>query len=269
MCSFGRNSQLAMTTSAMPRFDELQTAFAAHLRNPERNAVPTGLEERRVSIYRELLFNNISGLLASNFPVIRRLHDASEWHALVRCFYSEHAAHSPLFHEIGSEFVSFLGDHPEHYTAQRPFLHELAHYEWAELALDLNADDLAQISADREGDPIAQAPVPSPLAWVLGYHFPVHLIRPDFQPTAAPSEPTWLLVYRNRADRVLFQALQPLSARLLALIQENPGRTGMQQIEHLAQEIGHSQPQQLVAMASPLLHDWIQRDVLLGTRRQP
>ncbi len=249
----------------MTRFDTLQIAFAAHLRNPTVNAVPAGLEERRVAIYRDLLFNNISGLVAGNFPVIRRLCDAQEWTALMREFYSSHGAHTPLFHEIGSEFVRFLGNRPELYEAQRPFLHELAHYEWAELALDLDSDDLDAVVADRDGDLIAAAPVASPLAWVLGYRFPVHLIRPDFQPTDAPAEPTWLLVYRNRADKVQFQCLQPLAARLLALIQEHPGRTGLQQIEALSAEIGHPQPHELVTMAHPLLRDWLERDVLLGT----
>ena len=250
----------------MTRFDEIQLAFAAHLRNPAVNPVPAGLEERRVAIYRDLLFNNISGLIASNFPVIRRLHDAQEWPALVRRFYAQHGAHTPLFHEIGSEFVRFLGDHPELYAAQRPFLHELAHYEWAELALDLDNDDLQALVANRAGDPILEAPVASPLAWVLGYHYPVHLIRPDYQPTEAPAEPTWLLVYRNRADKVQFQSLQPLAARLLTLIQENPGRSGRQHLATLAAEINHPDPESLVADVLPLLRDWIERDVLLGTQ---
>ncbi len=250
----------------MPHFDELQIAFAGHLRDPTSNPAPVGLEDRRVNIYRELLFNNIAGLLAGNFPVIRKLHTDAEWLTLVRQFYRLHAAHTPLFHEIGSEFVRFLSEHPECYAAQRPFLHELAHYEWAELALDLDAEDLALIDTDANGDPIEQAPVASPLAWVLGYSFPVHLIKPDFQPLAAPADPTWLLVYRNRDDKVQFQSLQPLAARLLALIQESPGRTGREHLNALALEIAHPEPESLVPTVRTLLLDWMARDVLLGTR---
>jgi hypothetical protein len=245
----------------MPRFDELQIAFAGHLRNPDHAPAPRGLEERRVAIYRELLFNNLSSLLSANFPVIRRLLAGDDWPALVRSFYVEHASHTPLFYEIASEFVRFLGDHPEHYSERRPFLHELAHYEWAELALDLDEHEL--VAAGRDGDPIDGVPVASKLAWVLGYHYPVHLIKPDFQPTEPPAEPTWLLVYRNRADRVQFQSLQPLSARLLALIQEHPGRTGREHLQQLATEIAHPDVQQLVDMARPLLNDWLARDVLV------
>ncbi len=251
----------------MPSFEQLQQDFARHLRNPVEIAVPPGLEDRRVQIYRELLFNNVCGLLAGNFPVIRRLLDGSEWPQLVRRFYVEHAAHTPLFHELGSEFVRFLGEHPQHWATQRPFLHELAHYEWAELALDLADADIESAAAGTQrGDPIDAVPVVSPVAWVLGYRFPVHLIRSDFQPTEAPQQPTWLLIYRNRADRVQFQALEPLAARLLTVAQESEGKTGRELVMLLAAEVAHPRPETLIEPARTLFRGWMQRDVIVGTR---
>lgn len=251
----------------MRRFEQLQQAFAAHLRNPAEVPAPPGLEDRRVQVYRELLFNNVAGLLAGNFPVIRRLLDESQWTLLARRFYAEHAAHTPLFHELGSEFVRFLGEHPEHWAAQRPFLHELAHYEWAELALDLADADIGEAAQGTSaGDPMAGVPVPSPLAWVLGYRYPVHLIRPDFQPTVAPDQPSWLLIYRNRADRVQFQVLEPLAARLLLLTQESEDATGHELVLRLAAEIGHPNPEDLVEPARALYSGWMQRDVIVGVR---
>lgn len=251
----------------MPHFEQLQLALARHLRNPEQIAAPAGLEDRRVQIYRELVFNNVSGLLAGNFPVIRRLLDDREWQPLVRSFFVDHASHTPLFHELGSEFVRFLGEHPEHWSAQRPFLHELAHYEWVELALDLAEGDIAATAVGTQaGDPIDEVPVASPVAWVLGYRYPVHRIRADFQPTVPPEQPTWLLIYRNRADRVQFQALEPLAARLLTLAQESDGKSGRQLVMDLATEIGHPQPEALIEAARSLLRGWMQRDVIVGTR---
>lgn len=251
----------------MRRFEQLQQAFAAHLRNPAEVPAPPGLEDRRVQVYRELLFNNVAGLLAGNFPVIRRLLDDAQWTLLARRFYVEHAAHTPLFHELGSEFVRFLGEHPEHWAAQRPFLHELAHYEWAELALDLADADIEEVAQGAgAGDPIAGVPLPSPLAWVLGYRFPVHLIRPDFQPTVAPAQPSWLLIYRNRADRVQFQVLEPLAARLLSLTQEADGASGRELVMRLAAEIGHPRPEELIEPARALYAGWMQRDVIVGVR---
>ena len=86
----------------------LQREFARHLRDPQLFPPPDGLEERRLQIYRELFYNNIEGLLATNFPVIRRLLGDSRWHRLVRDFYREHTSHTPLFTEIGREFQRYL-----------------------------------------------------------------------------------------------------------------------------------------------------------------
>ena len=47
-----------------------QDALAAHLRDPAGAPAPVGLDERRLAVYRALLFNNIAGLLAANVPVL-------------------------------------------------------------------------------------------------------------------------------------------------------------------------------------------------------
>ena len=39
---------------------EQQLQFANHLRNPDRFPAPQGIEERRLLVYRDLFFNNIS-----------------------------------------------------------------------------------------------------------------------------------------------------------------------------------------------------------------
>ena len=136
-----------------------------------------------------------------------------------------------------------------------------------ELALDLDEGDIeATVIAARDGDPIDQVPVPAPCAWLLGYRYPVHLIRRDFQPGEPPAQPTWLLIYRNRADKVQFQALEPLAARLLALVQEESGRCGRELVAQLAQESGHPEPSVLIDPARALLRGWMDRDVIAGVR---
>ena len=46
-----------------PDFQKKQYAFAAHIRDPENNPAPTGIEDRRMGVYRELFFNNLLNLL--------------------------------------------------------------------------------------------------------------------------------------------------------------------------------------------------------------
>ena len=61
----------------------------------------------------------------------------------------------------------------------------------------------------------------SPLAWPLRYRFPVHRIGVDFQPVATPAAATWLIVYRDRGDRVGYLESNPATTRLLALLGED------------------------------------------------
>src|SRR5262245_31185449 len=86
----------------------LQSAFAAHLRDPEHAPAPADIEPRRMAIYTDLFFNNIESLVAANFPVIRTLYDDDAWRTLLRAFYREHRCHTPLFTEIAREFMRWL-----------------------------------------------------------------------------------------------------------------------------------------------------------------
>ncbi|HET9484615.1 MAG TPA: putative DNA-binding domain-containing protein [Xanthomonadales bacterium] len=244
-------------------FRTLQYAFAAHLRDPERNAPPAGLEDRRLQVYRELFYNNIEGLLEGNFPVIRRITPDARWHALVRAFFSGHASHTPLFTEIGREFLRFLDERDG--ADDPPFLAELAHYEWIELALAIDEASIDAIPHDPSGDVVARVPLLSPLARALVYAWPVHRIREDFQPAEAPPQPTCLVVVRNRHDDVAFMEVSPLTIHLLEALKDNPGRTGLQCVESLAAQVDASQRDALVAAGCGMLRQLRQRDVLLGT----
>ncbi len=244
-------------------FRALQYAFAAHLRDPEHNAPPAGLEDRRLAIYRELFYNNVQGLIAGNFPVIRRIVPDAAWHALVREFYAHHECHTPLFPEIGREFVKFL--EAREADATRPFLSELAHYEWVELALSIDEASIEEVLHDPDGDVVAGVPVISPLAWPLVYRWPVHRIREDLQPVEAPAQPTCLVVVRNRRDDVAFMEVSPLTIHLLETVKENPGRTGLDCVATLAERFDASQRAAAIEAGSTMLRQLRDRDVLLGT----
>src|SRR6185295_3414878 len=135
---------------------------AAHLRDPKRNRAPAGIEARRMKIYAELFYNNVEGFLANAFPVLRRITPDLRWHATVRDFFARHESHEPLFHRIAAEFLRYLGRERHRARGDFPFLRELAHYEWVELALAVSPIDLAAQRVDRDGDLMQGAPVVSP-----------------------------------------------------------------------------------------------------------
>jgi len=251
---------------ALAHFQQLQYAFAAHLRDPAHVPAPAGLEDRRVAIYRELFYNNIEGLLAGNFPVIRKLTDDTRWRALVRAFLAEYQSHTPLFTEIGREFHGFLEQRAEQGSDDPAFLAELAHYEWVELAVSLDEGDIDALAHDPDGDVVVGVPVLSPLAWPLAYRFPVHRIREDFQPADAPAEPTLLIVARNRRDEVAFMAVNALSLKLLEVLNEKPHATGVQALDRIVASMDATVRDAAMAAGADILRAFRARDVILGTR---
>ena len=243
-------------------FQRLQRQFAAHLRDPQIHAAPPGIEDRRLQIYRELFYNNVEDCLAGAFPVLRAITPDAAWHALVRDFYARHRSESPQFHQIAAEFLRYLEDERGEHPDDPPFLRELAHYEWVELALDVAEESLGE-PQDLGADALALAPRLSPLAWSLAYEWPVHLISAEFQPEQAPEQPTYVLVWRNRADQVRFMETNAVTARLLQLVEEQPRITGRELLLQLAAEMGHPQPQAVVEQGAEILRDLREREVLL------
>lgn len=244
----------------------LQTAFAAHIRDPENHAAPADVEDRRMDIYRQLFFNNINKFLASNFPVLRQLYDDPAWSQLARDFYTEHRCHTPLFPELPKEFLRYLQDQRKDRPGDPPFLLELAHYEWVELALSMDENELDDTVACPTGDLMQEVPVLSPLAWPLSYRYPVHKIRPGFEPETPPEQATHILVYRDRADKVRFMQLNNVSRLLLNLLQENHGLTGLELLTEIAHRIEHPNPAVVIENGERLLQDLLGKDVILGTR---
>jgi uncharacterized protein len=258
---------VSVAPEVLPRFKRLQYGFAAHLRDPIANAAPLGIEDRRLKIYRDLFFNNIANLLSTGFPVIKRILGKEGWLHLVRRFYAEHQSHTPLFPELGREFQRYLQARAERGEDDFPFLVELAHYEWVELALALDEHEIEDVEHDLQGDVLNGAPVVSPLMWLLQYRFPVHQVREDFLPLTVPEQPSFLVVSRNRNDDIVFTELTALSFKLLEVLKANPGVTGLDVIEALVAALGVADAG-VMGAARAMLERFRERDIILGTSVQ-
>jgi uncharacterized protein len=243
-------------------FQALQRSFADHLRDPTGHPPPPGVEERRLTIYRELFFNSIEGLLAGNFPVLKRLLAPDDaWRALVRSFYAGHRSQTPYFTRIAREFIDWLAG-PGAVLAPA-YAPELAHYEWVELALAIEEIELPLDAVDATGDLLALRPAVSPLAWSLSYTWPVHRLAPGKVPASLPEAPTLLVVYRDRADRIGFLEINAVTARLLELLQ-TADCTGSAALARLAEELD-LQPTALSAAGIQILEQLRGHGILLGT----
>ncbi len=239
-------------------------AFAAHLRDPAAHPPPPGIEARRLAVYRELFINNIRSLLASGFPVIRKTLGDDAWDALVRDFHARHRARTPLFTEIGQEFVAFVRGRETEGAGDPPWLPELAHYEWVELALQIA--DAQPPPHDRHGDLITGVPVRSPLAWPLAYRWPVHAIGPGHIPDVPGPAPTLLLVRRDAMGVVRFSELSALVYRLLELLDDEAGSTGHQVLSQLADEAQADDRDGFVRQGAAMLLRLREEGTVMGTR---
>ena len=250
-----------------PAFVRKQYEFAAHIRNPYTQPRPTDVEARRMKIYTELFYNNVEGFMSNSYPVLRALLDDENWHRLIRDYFYTHKAKTPLFPEMPREFLHYLQNERQAETSDYPFMLELAHYEWSELALSISDQEPDLTQVDHKGDLLQGLPVISPLAWTLSYHWPVHQIGPEYLPDTQPDAMTYLLLYRDQQDEVHFMELNPVTTRLLQLIKEQTLQSTEAMLQQIANELNHPDPQLVIQGGLSILQDLFQRSVILGVNK--
>ena len=177
-----------------------------------------------------------------------------------------HQAQTPYFLEIPREFLAFLENEYELQDDDFPFLAELAHYEWAELALSVSEEANDDQSVDPEGDLLEGIPVPSKLAWTFAYQYPVHRISPDFLPTEPGDTPTFLAICRKANDDMDFMELNPVTARLLEMIEGNETDNGRELLLKLAREINYADAGTLVEHGAQAMRQMRDAEILIGTK---
>lgn len=236
---------LIMSGYKMADFKQLQYQFAQAIRQPEKSLGHQGvkIEARRLAIYQSLFFNNIVEFVSNTFPVLKSLYVESDWHQLIRLFFSQYRSDSPIFTEIPKAFLAFLTDEYQLTETDPIFTRELAHYEWIELDVSirqLNTDKASGLKDDtafsKQSPSIAQIKNEtfflSPLASLVSYPYPVHQISQTFQPTE-PSEQTYLVVYRNDQYEVNFLQINAATVFMLDLIDRKVANTHTQLLNRL------------------------------------
>jgi hypothetical protein len=244
-----------------------QYGFTAYLRDPQAAACPPDVPVRRMQAYRELLTNNVESAISACFPVLKELVGEPRWHNLIELFFATHRARSPIYREIPVEFRAWLEATPlMDLKRELPYLLALAHYEWMELALDIDPAEIPATGIDPHGDLLAGIPVLNPLARLLTYGFPVHRIGPDCQPKEPEPEPTRLVMVRNRDHTIGFLEVNPLVARLFEVIRDNHTDSGQALLDRLHNDFAAIPATTFRAGGSVALQELASRDIVLGIR---
>lgn len=239
-------------------FQTHQAAFSAYIRNSAKNSLPIGVKSERMEMYRELFFNNIEGFLSANFPVLRSLFDEKTWLDFVQDFFANHVCTTPHFSEIPEEFLAYL-QNERNKENDLPFLAELAHYEWVEMALSISHETVEK----REFENLTTSKLKlSPLAVALAYQFPVHKISAQFVPLTS-EQPTFLVVYRNENDAVQFLEITPLTFQLLQLIENTPQQLAENYFVELANLAPTFTLETLKENGVGILEDFVKRGVIV------
>ncbi len=243
-----------------PMFQSFQQDMARHLRDPHHTMRPAGVPARRMAVYNEMLFNNVCGFIDTCMPLSRKLLGDTAWRRLCRTFYRDWPLHTPWFRDIPREFVRYLQEGQPKQPLPR-WLPDLAHYEWAELAVDVM--DVARPAANPQGDLMAEMVVLNPARMDLHYDWAVHRIGEQHKPRK-PMD-THLVVYRDADDAVQFTEVNAATAHVLALLDAQL-MTGTQVMQHIAEHMQHPHPEQLLAFGASLLQQLQEQDIILGTQ---
>jgi hypothetical protein len=148
-----------------------------------------------------------------------------------------------------------------------PFLFELAHYEWVELALSVSSEEINNDSIDKDSPLLDGHPVISPRAWILTYAFPVHMISPDYRPETPGDAPSCIIVYLDKDDEVQFTEINPVTAKLLQQIEANPDISSREILLEIAREIGYEVAEKILPSGEEILEGLKQKGIILGVQR--
>lgn len=218
-------------------FQQIQFDFAKYIRDPESHPPPDGVEQRRIDIYKRLFYANIESFCSSTFKKFRAVIHDEHWYELVREFLRSYRCTTPYFREIPLEFIKFLTTSNLH-RDQYPYMVELCHFDWVHLELDLAPDP--PVNNDVKLDGLSSILVLSQLARLLSYRWPVHeLLKISRKHVPeVPSQPTWIIAFRNQQNRVEKLISNAATVRVAEVLR-TPKR-GTELLVEIANEWGQS-----------------------------
>lgn len=255
-----------MSAEPIPRFQQLQQQMTDWLRKPDSKPAPD-VELHRLTIYREIFFNNVRDFVENAYPLLKSLLLASEWSALIDEFFAEHRCKSPYFRDISLEFRTWMESRQPELLQAHPWIQEVLHFEWMELAVECAEEGESDDPVAPDGNLLDGVPVVTACVWPLAYRWPVHRLIDEGHPQdEPPATPTCLIAYRDDKDRAHFVEVSAMTVRVIELLKGDNSQSGRVVLERLADEVGHSDVTGFVAAGQAMLTDLRTQGILRGIR---
>ena len=250
----------------MMPFQQFQLAVTEYLREMQNKDTTREQKPRQQEIYRDLVYKNINQCIADVFPITKNIIPEDDWETMIREFINVHSLQTPYFLEICQEFLAYFINTRTTQPTDHPFIVELAHFEWIQLAIEIADIEIADINFPDTTNNSAPTDnslwKTSPLALGLSYSYPVHIIDEFYLPTEPSAQATYLVVYRSRNDDVKIMEIDNLSLAIIQLLQTHENINYSQILQSLLEEVDNNQKEILQPRVLSILNMLAEKEVV-------
>lgn len=209
-----------------PELRGQQNAFTQCLRHPSITEMPVGVSPDRMAIYRELIRNNLLGFVESTFPVSASLLPQALWDSLCNDFVASARCKSPRFIDIPAHFLEHVAQLDWPQLAEYPWLEELMHFEWMELAVDVAETD-EELTPDSIHSSASGWHVTAHV-WPMAYQWPVANWSASTTREDIEKGLQGVLFWRDQELRTRMLTTTPLTLALVDQLKAKPWQTTSQ-----------------------------------------
>jgi hypothetical protein len=192
-----------------------------------------GTRQEGLNQYRRLIRNNIHNALEQAFPIAFTVLTESQWNTLVDDFHALHPAVTPQVWKLPEEFYRFVKANGYAKTFSLPFLNDLLHFEWIEIAVH-TMEDQSPAPYRSKGNKLTDSLVVHPEFRLIRMEYPVHIYAAEEALQHAGDY--YLLTFRTRNFDVQFIDLPALHAFYFEQIVQ--GKTGAELLKMLEEQSG-------------------------------
>ena len=235
--------------------ERLPPGLAAHLHSQS---------PRRRTVYRELIFNNVSSVIHHAAPIFFAHLGADAGVALLRRFLADYTPRTRFYRHLPQDFAAFLSRHAASLDLPHPFLRELADLECSEYELIFQENDDSSAYALETVLESARIRFNSVLM-MRYYGYPVDCMTETTLPASRVPETIVLLAWRHpQTHRVWRRRLSETEARFFSILADSPQITVAEALAALARCYPDVAAEALLQESLSLLGQWIEEKIVVS-----